>query len=736
MLTARINFKAASRIAAFAALLFLLVPLCPRAWAESRITLNFVNVDLPTFTKFISETTGKNFVFDQKLKGKVTVIAPAGLGKEQAFKLFTSVLNLKGFTLQPVGVNLYKIIPVSEARQKGLPVMTSQVNEDYVVRLIALKYISATDAVRFLSPVVSRDGYIASFDQGNYLLMIDTALNIEKVMNILGVLDTAPSAQQSQVVFLKNASASDVARVLNEAIPKKMPNQPPHAIADKRLNAVILMGDEAEKGAMKRLLGMLDVPGKLVLSSIHVVFLEHAKAKDLAKTLNGLIGKKTGPKAGPMVVSAPSKINIVADGDTNSLVIAASQADYQNLLPVIKQLDQARSQVYVQAMIVEVSLDDIRNLEAEWRAVATKGGQPLFIGGVGTIDQTAVQNILSGLSGASIGGLGNILNVPVTTTVNGVIQTTTLTVPGFAALFNLSEFRDVVHVLSEPQIYTSDNQKAEILVGENVPFPTGSQTTVGAVATAGVISSVERHDVGIKLRITPHITPGDVVRLDIYQEISSVQQSSLTGTNLQALLSTVGPTIEKRDTKTSVFVNNGQTIVIGGLMSTNAERTVTKVPLLGDIPILGNLFKYTTVNKTKDNLLVFISPTVIKTPADIGRVTEEKSVVYGKSTSTYEPGVLIVKFKPGVTDKTARQTLGRGGIEVLELLGGNSYLVKVPEGQDLMEIAKGLSKMPDVLSAMPEYTAIPGLSRNISNGVSSGAGAAPKPSAGTSAASK
>ncbi len=688
----------------------LLLLLYSQAWAAKKITLNFVDVDLATFTKFVSDTTGRNFVFDDRLKGKVTVITPSGLSREQTFKLFTSVLNLKGFTLQPIGANAYKIIPVTEARQMGLPVMTTQVNENYMVRLIPLQYISAQEAVRFLSPVVSRDGYIASFDQGNYLLVIDTALNIDKIMGILDVIDKAPIAQRSEIVFLKHASAQDVARILNEGLPKKTPAGPAHAIADARLNGVILIGDKAEKEAMKRLIAMLDVPSKMVLSGIHVYFLEHANAEDLAKTLQGLLGQQAKGPAAATIVSAPEKVNITPDKGTNALVIAASQADYQSLLPVIKELDRARSQVYVQAMIVEASLSDLKNLTAQWRATATEGGQPIFIGGVGTIDATAIQNIVSGLSGASVGGLGNILSVPVTTTVNGVIQTSTLSIPGFAALFNLSQFKDAVHILSTPQIYTSDNQEAEILVGQNVPFPTGSQTAVGQVATAGLITTVERQDVGIKLKITPHITEGNVVRLDIYQEISSVVQPSVSGTNLVNLLSSVGPTIDKRSTKTSVFVNDGQTIVIGGLMSENDEDTVTKVPLLGDIPLLGNLFKYRTISKQKTNLLVFISPTVIKTPADIGRVTQERSEAFGKRTSTYKEGELIVKFKKGTTDEEARRALGRKGIEVLELLGNNIYRVKLHEGQDVMDTAKELSGMPEVRYARPEYVAAPGLS--------------------------
>nr|MDA8086809.1 hypothetical protein [Nitrospiraceae bacterium] len=282
----------------------LLLLLYSQAWAAKKITLNFVDVDLATFTKFVSDTTGRNFVFDDRLKGKVTVITPSGLSREQTFKLFTSVLNLKGFTLQPIGANAYKIIPVTEARQMGLPVMTTQVNENYMVRLIPLQYISAQEAVRFLSPVVSRDGYIASFDQGNYLLVIDTALNIDKIMGILDVIDKAPIAQRSEIVFLKHASAQDVARILNEGLPKKTPAGPAHAIADARLNGVILIGDKAEKEAMKRLIAMLDVPSKMVLSGIHVYFLEHANAEDLAKTLQGLVGQQAKRPAAATMVSA------------------------------------------------------------------------------------------------------------------------------------------------------------------------------------------------------------------------------------------------------------------------------------------------------------------------------------------------------------------------------------------------------------------------------------------------
>ncbi|MDA8168512.1 MAG: type II secretion system secretin GspD [Nitrospiraceae bacterium] len=679
------------------------------AYAAQKITLDFVDVELATFAKFVSDTTGKNFIFDDRLKGKVTIITPSGLNKDQTFRLFTSVLELKGFTLEPAGVNAYKIIPVSEARQKALPFQTTHINDSYMIRLIPLKYIAPDDAVRFLSPVVSRDGYLAAFSQGSFLLVIDSGLNIEKIIRILGVIDTPPIAHESELVILKYASAEEVARIINEGLQKPSPGKvvPPKAIAETRLNAIVLLGDKGDKDAMKKLIALLDVPAKEIQGGINVYFLKYADATELAKTLQSTItgqqAAKTPALPGqPAAAGQPQKIIITPDKGTNSLVIMASQSDYQNLRTIIAELDRPKKQVFVQAMIVEASINGLRALGTQWRGVVKKGGEPVLIGGVGTIDSSEVLNIINGLSGLSVGGLGNFMNINIT---NPDGTTSTFNIPGYAALFNLSDFRDVVNVLSSPQVFTSDNQEAEIVVGENVPFITQRETAGAASVSTGLIaSSIERKDVGIKLKITPHITEGDAVRLDIYQEISALEQPAVSGTDAVALLTQVGPTTTMRSTKTSVFVNNGQTIVIGGLMSETDENTVTKVPVLGDIPILGYLFKTKSVKKQKTNLLVFISPTIIGSPEDIQKVTEERSTMFGMKTGQYKPGELIVKFRQAVTAEEAQSVIKGQGASVLKKMTDNTYLLKIKEGQEVKDAASEFSKDPRVEFAEPDYT--------------------------------
>ncbi len=699
-------------------------PARKRLVSRQRVTLDLVDVELATFAKFVSESTGKNLIFDDRLKGKITIMAPSGLNKKQVFDLFASVLQLKGFTLVPSGVNAYKIIPSAEARQQNLP-MKKALNEQYVVRLIPLKFISPDDAVKFFTPMVSRDGYISSFNQGNFLLVIDTGLNIEKIMDILDVIDVAPPKETgSELVMLKYASADNVARILNESLPPVV-GRPAvsKAIPDPRLNAVILLGPKSDKDSMKRLIGLLDVPAAEVQGGINVYFLKHASAVDLAETLRGLItgqaaqaGQQARPgfpaaqpaAAGGATISG-GKMTITPDKATNSLVIAASQSDYENLVRVIKKLDRERGQVFVQAMIVEASVNRLRQLGTNFRTAIKSGGAPILIGGVGTINQNSFLNIISGLSGLTLGGVGNLFNVtvnvptidPTTGNVTGTSQQI-MTVPGYAALFSLSQFRDAVNVLSTPQILTSDNQEAEVVVGENVPFISGNISQLAAATT--VASTVERKDVGIKLKITPHITVGDQVRLDIYQEISAIEQPP-TGTNATQILTQVGPSTTIRSTKTSVSVNNGDTIVISGLISERDETSTTKVPILGDIPILGYLFKTTSVQRQKTNLLVFISPTIIKNREDIKRISEDKKQEFEskKPTLPYKAGELIIKFKDGVSENQAEGVIARGDAQVIRRLKDRLYLIRLKPGEQTKDSVGRFQAFPQVKYVEPNY---------------------------------
>ncbi len=391
---------------------------------EKRVSFNFVEVDIPVVVKFISEVTGKNFVFDEKVKGAVTIIAPSKLSVDDAFSLFTSVLELKGFTIISSG-KVYKIVPVSQAKQSGTELFKDEnrtVNDTYITRLIQLKSISSSRAMNFLQPLISKDGHISSFGPGNMMLIVDSSANIEKLLKILESIDKS-DMEEPELVTLKYANAEEVVKILNESLVQSSKAQPSagrplrgeatstvsvdetksSVFADTRLNAVVMIADKQEKESMKRMIAILDIPLPEATSKINVYFLEYADATELSKVLEGMIsGISSQAKTGQIMQSAQSarspfeagKIILSTDKATNSLIIVASPADYQSLIQVIKQLDRKRKQVYVEAMIVEASIDNLRELGAKWRITAEKNNEPVFIGGFGTMDNAALQNVI------------------------------------------------------------------------------------------------------------------------------------------------------------------------------------------------------------------------------------------------------------------------------------------------------------------------------------------------------
>jgi general secretion pathway protein D len=696
---------------------------------EKRVTFNFVDVDISVVVKFISDVTGKNFVFDDKVKGNITIIAPSRLSVDDAFSLFTSVLELKGFTIVPAG-KVYKIVPIAQAKQSGTEILGEggvPVSDAYITRLIQLRSISASKALSFLQPIISKDGHISSFGPGNMLMVVDSATNIEKLLKIIESIDK-PGIEEAELILLKYANAEDVVKIVSEVLILGSKGQPSgyrplrpgeqastisvedsraNVFADTRLNAVVLIADKQEKEAVKRMVALLDVPIPEATSKINVHFLEYADATELSKVLETMLsGVSAQVKAGNVsqpgqVQKSPfepgSKIIISPDKATNALVIVASPADYQNLIQVIKQLDRKRRQVYVEAMIVEASIDNLLEIGAKWRITAEKDDEPVFIGGFGTIDSSAVQNIVTGLTGLSAGGMGNFLDVPVSTVKeNGEIVTTTLTVPGFAFLFSLNEFRGAINVLSTPQILTSDNKEAEIIVGENVPFISVRESD--PARSQSIFSSIERKDVGITLRITPQITEGDFVKLDIYQEISALKQESTL------VVLSVGPTTTKRATKTSVVVRDRQTVVIGGLMEEREDEQVNKVPILGDIPVLGWLFKNKSVEKRKTNLLVFLTPHIIKEAEHLAKLSDSKKTDFARAEERYSKGELLVQFKGGIQETRISEILSAEGAAVIsEMKPKGLYLIKLKKEQDVREAVKKFNAYEEVEYAEPNY---------------------------------
>jgi len=684
---------------------------------EQKVTFNFVDVELASIAKFISEITKKNFIFDERVKGKITIITPSKLSIDDAYNLFTSVLELKGFTVIPSGINVYKITPSSEAKQRGIKVESEKkpVNESYIARLIPLKHISSDDALRFVQPMVSKDGHVSSFGPGNLLLVIDSGLNVNKILTLIENIDHPSVMERPDIIILKHSSADTVSKIINEGMSRRgrAAQQPTmteeaRAVADPRLNAVILFGDRGSRESMKALIALLDVPSPEAQGRINVYFLEYADATELAKVIEGILkgsqyqratAAGAAPGAPPVTpFEAAGGITITPDKATNSLIVVASPADYQSILQVIKQLDRRRRQVYVEAMIVEASIDRLRQLGTQWRVMAISNDQPVAVGGFGTIDATTIQSIITGLQGVSMGGLGNFFRLPITTTdKDGKPVTTTLSIPGFAALFALNEFRDTVNVLSTPQILTSDNSAAEIVVGENVPFITQSQT--GVSTGTSILNSIVRQDIGIILRITPQITEGDHIRLEIYQEISSLEEQS------NILTISIGPTIKKRSTKTSVVVKDNQTVVIGGLMQEEDKENITKIPVLGDMPILGWLFKTKKLTRNKTNLLVFLNPHVIKEPDHLLDITKAKEREFEITEQRYTEGELLIKFREGTTAEQAVSIISGKGASVIKVIEKTwVYHIRLPKGKKVEEAVKEYSAIPEVEYSEPNYT--------------------------------
>lgn len=698
------RLRTAFRLCLILVALLLTMPMPAHAQKKEAVTFNFVDVDLQVVAKFVSEVTGKNFIFDDTFKGQVTIIAPTEMSSSDAFKLFTSVLELKGYTLVRTGVNAYKIMKTGLAKHEGLAVKDSgrTVNESYVVRLITLKHISADEAVNFLKPVISRDGHISSFGPGNLVLIIESGMNIDKVLDIVKIIDKPSTSETPEMIFLEHASADDIANIINEGqqpIPgaPKLPGlmSKSKVMADMRLNAVVIFGPKEDREPLKQLIALLDVPSEESQGRINVYPLENADAEEVAKILQGVIKgveeKAIGQKRKPPQAAQSTGIIVTPDTSTNSLVIIASPSEFRSLQAIIKKLDRRKKQVYVEAMIVEASINNLLDLGTRWRAMATHNGEPIVVGGVGVMDQTSIMSIITGLAGFSVGGMGNFIDVPVTTiNSSGTVTENNLTVPGFAALFSLNEFKGIINVLSTPQILTSDNEEAEIVVGENVPFITKRESS--ATATTSVFTDVERQDVGIKLRITPQIAEGDYVIIDLYQEISSVKQEG----NADILIS-VGPTTTKRSTKTSVVVKDNQTVVIGGLMQERTEDSVTKVPLLGDIPLLGWLFKFKSKQKEKTNLFVFLTPHVIRDANDLTSLTRNKGLEYARSQNMYVPGELLIRFKKGLETEKIDSILAEHKARIVSYVDEmDVYLISLPPDTDLEDAIDELSKTEGV----------------------------------------
>ncbi len=623
---------------------FLVLAAMPVSASAKGIVLNFSDVDISTMVKFISDLTGKNFILDDRVKGKISVFSPSMLTREEAFNVFTSVLDLKGFSVVQTG-RVYKIVPTSSAKQSGMKILSGKdripVNETYMARVIPLSRIPSQEAANFLQPVVSKDGYVASFGPANTLLVVDSALNIQKVLDIIKTIDGDLRRHGAELVFLKHASADNVANIVREWIygrdrsnksgVQTIQNQSYSGqsagvggllVPDNRLNAVIIFGSEQDKADIKQFIAMLDIAPPTSSSKINVYYLENADATDVSKVLDTMIkGATSGPSshgttAQQQVAFEGSRISIAPDKATNSIVIMASPNDYQNLIRVIQKLDRRRRQVFVKALVAEVSMDKAREI-----------GMQLGVGAAGTDGTIAAAGLLDPFSfiGASNAQQQSVIKI-----LEGFSKNV-----NFSAVLKMLDENGAVNVLSTPNILTSDNKEAEIFVGENVPFV--SSTTLSSTGLSQ--QSVERKDTGITLKITPQITEGEYIKLDIYQEISAVKDSKGQAADLVTT---------KRSAKTSVVVKDTDSVVIGGLIQTRDEENIDKIPFLGDIPLLGYLFKTKTTERKKTNLIILLTPRIIRNAADMAEVSRHQKTQFETIVPSETPLDLDKELRGGL----------------------------------------------------------------------------------------
>ncbi|EJK99649.1 type II secretion system secretin GspD [Pseudomonas chlororaphis] len=556
-------------------------------------TLNMKDAELRDLVSEVGEITGKTLVVDARLQGKVSVQSSNALDKDGIYSLFLSVLRSQGFVALDQGDRVL-IVPAVEAKTKS----SEQSGDEFVTRVLDLRNANAAEISGVVRPLVSDDAYVAPSASSNALVVSDSASNVERIRQVVSELDQAGNRSFSTVA-LKHAWASDVARTLNESI-SQTGNGPSDAkaVGDARSNRVILAGSAQARQRMAALVKAIDVPSN-ANDSARVVRLHHSDAKKLSKLLDG-IGKRLedGNRGGGEGKGGGNSILVSADESQNALVLMADPAQLSMLDKVITQLDQPRAQVLVEAAIVEVSGDINEALGVQWAARAGNvAGGTNFSG-----------------TGLSIGTLlGNGKDKNITLPDGAIIGIGT---SNFGALVTALSSDSKNNLLSTPSLLTLDNEAAEILVGQNVPFQTGSYTTDTAGAS-NPFTTVERQDVGVTLKVTPHINEGNTLRLKVEQE-SSELASAPPGITTSDVIT------NKRSVKSTILADDGQIIVLGGLIKDNVKTQVSKVPVLGSIPLLGRLFTSTKDVTEKTNLMVFLRPTLVRGSADAVNVSQRK----------------------------------------------------------------------------------------------------------------
>ncbi len=638
--------------------------------SEDKLTLNFVDADLQSVVRALAQFTGRNFVTDPRVKGQLTLVSESPVSPDTAYSMLLSALRMHGFAV--ISVNgVSRVVPEADAKLQGSPVSDGSHDAagnsgELVTRVFNLRYENATNLVPVLRPMIAPNNVINAYAGNNSIVITDYADNMDRIADVIASIDT-PDAISTDLIPIEYGVALDVAALARQLLDGgNDPSQRLNIVADPRSNAVLVRAASPEKLDIARnLIERIDNPDSQA-GNLHVVYLRNAQATRLAEVLRGALGGQGGQSgsqsAGTMdgasaldrntqasqsgqngsgmnaMASALSTgggqsqqmdegleqsgapgnqtlsfsaggATVQADPTTNTLIISAPPPLYRSLREVIDQLDQRRAQVLVESLIVEVNAEDAAEFGVQWMAGGggLNGGGSSFVGGanfggsgINPSGATTIDALAQGLSLGIVKGTVNVLGHEL---VN------------LSVLARALERRSGANVLSTPNLMTLDNEEASIIVGRTVPFVTGQYTTTGDGAS-NPFQTIEREDVGLTLRIRPQISEGGTVKLGLYQEVSSIDSSLTTAST--------GLVTRKRALKTNVLVDDGQIIVLGGLLEDNINDTTSSVPLLGDIPVLGSLFRYESRTRTKTNLMIFLRPHIVRSATDSAGLTLDR----------------------------------------------------------------------------------------------------------------
>lgn len=613
-------------------LFYLLAALWAAVASAQNFTVNLKEADIQELIKFVAEATDTTIVVDPAVKGKVKVVSSRPVSRTELYDLFLSILEVHGYTAVRSG-GVVRVIQSKDARSAPVTVRDDEGqrgNDEYVTQVMRLKNISAAKLIPVLRPLVPQQAHMAAYAPSNAIIISDVASNIDRIAAIIERMDRT-ATQETEVIKLRYGVAEDVVRMLdqlNTSEAQQGNEVEVMLVADARTNSVLISADELERARMTQLIRYLDTPLEQS-GNVKVIYLEYAKAEDIAEVLTKVmqnIGRVDAGEAGRAQRASETSATIEADANTNALIITAPTDKMAALEAVVARLDIRRAQVLVEAIIVEMEVRDGQDLGLQWLFANDNG----FFGSSISADDVRARNIAGAIlpedggdgtdSGVTTGDFnvgalaGALAQSPGVSLGWGVIDDNL----SMTVILNALKEKSNANILSTPSLLTLDNQEAYITVGQNVPFVTGSFTSTGTGDGAqNPFQTIERENVGITLKVTPHINEGDSVVLDISQEVSSLSNTSV-------VLQASDLITNERVLQTKVLAADGRVVVLGGLIKDDVQDASQKVPLLGDIPLLGRLFRNDAVQVIKTNLLIFIRPTIIRDDEQLAGATADK----------------------------------------------------------------------------------------------------------------